>query len=203
MASMHMRFELIDRPEERAAAFYAERARGGAALIVTGGYAPNPQGVIDEGSHCLNSPYQVAEQSKIQEAVHAAGSKIALQVLHAGRYAKVLDAVGPSDIPSPINPRKIHALTTAEVEQTIDDYVNCAALAQQAGFDEVEIIGSEGYLITTFCARVRITERINMAGRSKIVSDYRWKLSGARDNVSGMILSFFTEFRLSILSRAG
>ena len=152
MASMHMRFELMGQAADRAAAFYAERAKGGAALIITGGYAPNPQGVMDAGAHYLNAPDQVEEQKKIPDAVHAAGGKIALQILHAGRYAKVDDLVGPSDLPSPINPREVHALTTDEVEQTVEDYVNCAALAQDAGFDGVEIMGSEGYLITTFCA---------------------------------------------------
>ncbi len=152
MASMHVRFELLDRATERAAAFYAERARGGAALIVTGGYGPNPQGVIEDGADCLNSPDQVEEESAIPAAVHAAGGRIVLQILHAGRYAKVDRPVGASSMPSPINPREIHALTMEEVEQTIEDYVNCAALAQQAGYDGVEIMGSEGYLISTFCA---------------------------------------------------
>lgn len=152
MASMHVRFELMDKPIERAAAFYAERARGGTALIVTGGYGPNPQGVIEDGADYLNSPEQVEEESKIPAAVHDAGGKIVLQILHAGRYAKVDRPVGASSMPSPINPREIHALTTEEVDQTIDDYVNCAALAQQAGYDGVEIMGSEGYLISTFCA---------------------------------------------------
>ncbi|MEE2720357.1 MAG: FAD-dependent oxidoreductase [Pseudomonadota bacterium] len=152
MASMHVRFELLGNGVERAAEFYAERARGGTALIVTGGYGPNPQGVIETGADYLNSEEQIAEERKIPTAVHEAGGKIVLQILHAGRYAKVDDPVGASSIPSPINPREIHALTTDEVEQTIEDYVNCAALAQQAGYDGVEIMGSEGYLISTFCA---------------------------------------------------
>ncbi len=152
MASMHVRFELLGNRVERAAEFYAERARGGTALIVTGGYGPNPQGVIEAGADYLNSDDQVTEESKIPAAVHEAGGKIALQILHAGRYAKVDDPVGASSIPSPINPRKVRALTTDEVEKTIVDYVNCAALAKQAGYDGVEIMGSEGYLISTFCA---------------------------------------------------
>ncbi|MEE2996316.1 MAG: NADPH-dependent 2,4-dienoyl-CoA reductase [Pseudomonadota bacterium] len=152
MASMHVRFELLGNAAERAAAFYSERARGGAALIVTGGYGPNEQGAIETGADCLNSPAQVADERKITTAVHEAGGKIVLQILHAGRYAKVDDPVGASSIPSPINPREIRALSTEEVEQTIEDYVNCAALAQQAGYDGVEIMGSEGYLISTFCA---------------------------------------------------
>ena len=153
MASMHMRFELMDRPTERAAAFYAERARGGASLIVTGGCAPNPAGVMDAEAHFLKSPAQLDEHRAIPEAVHAEGGKIVLQILHAGRYAKIDDLVGPSDMPAPINPRAVHALTTGEVEQTIDDFVNCAELAREAGYDGVEIMGSEGYLITTFCAQ--------------------------------------------------
>ena len=115
MASMHVRFELLGNRVERAAEFYAERARGGTALIITGGYGPNPQGVIETGADCLNSDDQVTEESKIPAAVHEAGGKIALQILHAGRYAKVDDPVGASSIPSPINPRKVHALTTYEV----------------------------------------------------------------------------------------
>ena len=152
MASMHVRFELLGRAKERAAAFYAERARGGAALIVTGGYGPNLAGVIEDGADCLNSADQVEEESKIPAAVHAVGGRIVLQILHAGRYAKVDRPVGASNMPSPINPRKIYSLTTDEVEQTIKDYVNCATLAQRAGYDGVEIMGSEGYLISTFCA---------------------------------------------------
>ena len=152
MASMHARFELLGQAEERAAAFYERRAKGGAALIITGGYSPNPQGVIDEGSHYLNSFEQVPRQQIITDAVHAAGGKIALQILHAGRYAKTDDLVGPSQIASAINPRKVHALSTEEVEKTINDYVTCARLAKAAGFDGVEIMGSEGYLIPTFCA---------------------------------------------------
>ena len=151
MASMHMRFELMGNAEERAARFYAERAKGGVALVVTGGYAPNPDGAIEEGAHFLNSRDQVAAQKIIPTAVHEAGSRVALQILHAGRYAKVDTPVGPSDIPSPINRRQIHALTTEEVEQTVEDFVTTAGLAREAGFDGVEIMGSEGYLITTFC----------------------------------------------------
>ncbi|PPR11291.1 MAG: 2,4-dienoyl-CoA reductase [NADPH] [Alphaproteobacteria bacterium MarineAlpha11_Bin1] len=152
MASMHIRFELLGDASNRAAAFYAERARGGAALIVTGGYGPNQQGVIETGADCLNSSDQLEEERKIPSAVHEAGGRIVLQILHAGRYAKVQNPVGASSIPSPINPRKIRALSSDEVEQTIEDFVNCAALAQEAGYDGVEIMGSEGYLISTFCA---------------------------------------------------
>lgn len=220
MASMHVRFELMDRPVERAAAFYAERARGGTALLVTGGYGPNPQGVIEDGADCLNSPDQIAEESKIPAAVHEAGGKIVLQILHAGRYAKVDNPVGASTLPSPINPREIHALTTEEVEQTIDDYVNCAALAQQAGYDGVEIMGSEGYLISTFCAsstndrtdqwggtfenRIRFPVEIVRRVRERVGSDFimLYRIS-ALDLFEGGLTGEETEILAKEVEKAG
>ena len=220
MASMHVRFELLDRPVERAAAFYAERARGGTALLVTGGYGPNPQGVIEDGADCLNSPDQVAEESKIPAAVHGAGGKIVLQILHAGRYAKVDNPVGASSLPSPINPREIHALTTEEVERTIDDYVNCAALAQQAGYDGVEIMGSEGYLISTFCAsstndrtdqwggsfenRIRFPVEIVRRVRERVGSDFimLYRIS-ALDLFEGGLTGEETEILAQEVEKAG
>ena len=220
MASMHVRLELLDRPVERAAAFYAERARGGTALLVTGGYGPNPQGVIEDGADCLNSPDQVAEESKIPAAVHDAGGKIVLQILHAGRYAKVDNPVGASSLPSPINPREIHALTTEEVEQTIDDYVNCAALAQQAGYDGVEIMGSEGYLISTFCAsstndrtdqwggsfenRIRFPVEIVRRVRERVGSDFimLYRIS-ALDLFEGGLTGEETEILAQEVEKAG
>ena len=220
MASMHVRFELLDRPVERAAAFYAERARGGTALLVTGGYGPNQQGVIEDGADCLNSPDQVVEESKIPAAVHEAGGKIVLQILHAGRYAKVNNPVGASSLPSPINPREIHALTTEEVEQTIDDYVNCAALAQQAGYDGVEIMGSEGYLISTFCAsstndrtdqwggsfenRIRFPVEIVRRVRERVGSDFimLYRIS-ALDLFEGGLTGEETEILAQEVEKAG
>jgi 2,4-dienoyl-CoA reductase (NADPH2) len=150
MGSMHTRLESLDRPFERLALFYAERARGGAGLIVTGGYAPCEGGLLDETGPLLVTPEQADELKPVTQAVHAEGGKIILQVLHTGRYGKVARPVGASDIPSPINPRAPRALGTAEVWQTVDDYVRCAELAQRAGFDGVEIMGSEGYLLNQF-----------------------------------------------------
>ena len=152
MGSMHTRLELMDNALEREVAFYAERARGEVGLIVTGGYAPNPAGRMDEDAAVLDREDQVAGLGRIAKAVHDEGGRICLQILHAGRYAKIAAPVGASDIPSPINRCDIHALTADEVERTIEDFVTCAALAQAAGFDGVEIMGSEGYLITQFCA---------------------------------------------------
>ena len=197
MASMHARFELLGQAEERAAAFYERRAKGGAALIITGGYSPNPQGIIDEGSHYLNSLEQVPRQQIITDAVHAAGGKIALQILHAGRYAKTDDLVGPSDISSPINPRKVHALTSEEVERTINDYVTCAGLAKSAGFDGVEIMGSEGYLIPTFCAAV--TNNRNDKWGGSFENRIRFPIEIVRRTRAEVGTNFIILYRISAL----
>lgn len=147
MGSMHSRMELLDRPFERLAAFYGERAKGGAGLIVTGGYSPNATGVIETGAPIFNDEADIPEHRKVTSRVHAEGGKILLQVLHTGRNAKIDQPVGASDIPSRINPCKPHILSGEEIEQYIEDYAHCAVLAQQAGYDGVEIMGSEGYLI--------------------------------------------------------
>jgi 2,4-dienoyl-CoA reductase (NADPH2) len=150
MGSMHTRLECTDRPAERLAAFYAERARGEVALVVTGGVSPDGAGRMEEDSLVLDRRDQLPFHRQIVDAVHAAGAPICLQILHAGRYAKLDELVGASDIPSPINRRKPRALADADVEATIEAFVECAALAQEAGYDGVEIMGSEGYLITQF-----------------------------------------------------
>ena len=165
MGSMHTRLEHMDRAVERLAMFYAERARGGAGLIVTGGYAPNIDARIDETGPVLITPEQADELKPIPHAVHAHGGKIILQVLHPGRYAKIEQPVGASLIPSRINPRVPRALATHEVWQTVDDYVRCAELAQRAGFDGVEVMGSEGYLINQFSVP-RTNDRVDEFGGS-------------------------------------
>ena len=128
MGSMHTRLESEPDGSARAAAFYAERARGGAALIITGGYSPDAAGRFDENSGALDHADQLAEHRVVTDAVHAAGGLVCLQILHAGRYAKHDGLVGASDIPSPINRRRPHALSTAEVEHTIASFAACAAL---------------------------------------------------------------------------
>ncbi|NQU71171.1 MAG: NADPH-dependent 2,4-dienoyl-CoA reductase, partial [Rhodospirillales bacterium] len=152
MGSMHTRIELLDNSIEREAAYYAERARGEVGLIVTGGYAPNLYGRMDEQSAVFNDASQIGDQRRITDAVHSEGGKICMQILHAGRYAKIPETVGASDLPTPINPVTPRALSADEIEATIEDFAHTAALAQQAGYDGVEIMGSEGYLITQFCA---------------------------------------------------
>ena len=152
MGSMHTGLEEASDGSTRMAAFYAERARGGVGLIVTGGIAPNFAGRVEPRASQLSYRWQVGKHRIITEAVHAAGGKIAMQILHAGRYAYHPMSVAPSAIRSPITPWKPRALTRWGIGRTIADYVRCAELAQRAGYDGVEIMGSEGYLINEFVA---------------------------------------------------
>jgi len=152
MGSMHVGLEEVPNGFERMAAFYAERARGGVGLIVTGGIAPNERGRPMKGGAMLTTEAEAAHHRVVTDAVHQVGGKIAMQILHFGRYSYQKDLVAPSALQAPINPFTPHALTAEEVEQTIDDFACCAGLAQVAGYDGVEIMGSEGYLINEFIA---------------------------------------------------
>ncbi|PAJ82568.1 FAD-dependent oxidoreductase [Burkholderia ubonensis] len=152
MGSMHVGLEEAPDGFDRMAAFYAERARGEAGLIVTGGIAPNERGRPAPGGAMLTTEAEAERHRAVTRAVHAEGGKIALQILHFGRYAYHPALVAPSPLKAPINPFMPHALSGAEVAETIADFVRCAALAQYAGYDGVEIMGSEGYLINAFVA---------------------------------------------------
>ena len=152
MGSMHVGLEEVPHGFERMAAFYAERARGEVGLIVTGGIAPNARARPMQGGAMLVNEVEAEHHRVVTRAVHAEGGKIAMQILHFGRYAYQPDLVAPSALRAPINPFVPHALTADEIEQTIDDFARCAALAQFAGYDGVEIMGSEGYLINEFIA---------------------------------------------------
>jgi 2,4-dienoyl-CoA reductase (NADPH2) len=152
MGSMHIGLEEAPQGYERMAAFYAERAKGEVGLIVTGGVSPNDDGVVFAHGTKLDSIEEAEKHKVITQAVHDAGGKIAMQILHTGRYSYQANNVAPSAIQAPINPIKPKALSSAEVQQTIDDFANCAKLAQYAGYDGVEIMGSEGYLINEFIA---------------------------------------------------
>ncbi|MCP3706917.1 NADPH-dependent 2,4-dienoyl-CoA reductase [Paraburkholderia sp. CNPSo 3274] len=154
MGAMHTRLETLDRPHERLAAFYAARAAGEIGLILSGGFSPNPEGVMEAGGPLFNRAEQLDEHRAVTRAVHEAGGKIVLQVLHAGRYAKVPECVGPRAAKARINAYAPRALSTEEVRATIGDFARTAALAVQAGYDGVEIMGSEGYLINEFTAAV-------------------------------------------------
>lgn len=152
MGSMHTGLEEHPEGAQRLAAFYGERAREGVALIVTGGVAPNAQGVAIKHGATLVSPEQCDWHRPITDAVHAEGGKIALQILHTGRYSYQQDLVAPSAIQAPINPYLPQEMNEQTILQTIDDFARCARLARQAGYDGVEIMGSEGYLINQFLA---------------------------------------------------
>jgi len=150
MGSMHTGLE--ERPEgfERMAAYFAERARGGVGLMVTGGIAPNEEGAVYAGAAKLTTEQEAERHRVVTEAVHQADGKICLQILHAGRYAYSPKQVAPSAIRAPINPFTPHALDEEGIEKQIADFVCCAKLAQFAGYDGVEIMGSEGYFINQF-----------------------------------------------------
>ncbi|MEP7181954.1 MAG: NADPH-dependent 2,4-dienoyl-CoA reductase [Betaproteobacteria bacterium] len=152
MGSMHTGLEEAPHGFERLAEFYAARARGGVGLIVTGGIAPNFTGRLEPKASQLSFPWQVRKHRIITDAVHANGGRIALQILHAGRYSYHPLSAAPSALRSPITPFRPRALSGWGVKKTIADYVRCAALAQRAGYDGVEIMGSEGYLINQFIA---------------------------------------------------
>jgi len=152
MGSMHVGLEEAPNGFERMAAFYAERARGEVGLIVTGGIAPNERGRPAPFGAVLATEEEAAHHRIVTDAVHQEGGKIAMQILHFGRYSYQQDLVAPSAIKAPINHFVPHALTGEEVEQTIADFVRCAALAHYAGYDGVEVMGSEGYLINEFIA---------------------------------------------------
>ena len=152
MGSMHLGLEEAERGFERMAAFYAERAAGGAALIVTGGIGPNAEGGVGTGAAIMTTSEEAAKHRIVTDAVHAAGGKIAMQILHTGRYAYNPHAVAPSPLQAPINPVKPKELDQAGIEQQISDFVRAAQLAQSAGYDGVEIMGSEGYLLNQFIA---------------------------------------------------
>jgi 2,4-dienoyl-CoA reductase (NADPH2) len=154
MGSMHTNLEEAPNGFARLAAFYAERAREGVGLIVTGGIAPNVEGAVFQGAAMLTTQDEAERHRPVVEAVHAEGGHICLQILHAGRYAYSPDLVAPSPIQAPINPFMPRELSTDEVMRQVDDYVHCATLAQAVGYDGVEVMGSEGYLINQFlCPR--------------------------------------------------
>lgn len=150
MGSMHTGLEEMPNGFERMAAFFAERARGGVGLIVTGGVGPNEEGSVRAGAAKLSTPEEAEEHKVVTQAVHEAGGKICMQILHAGRYAYSPQLVGPSAIQAPINPFTPRELDEEGIEKQIRDFVNCASLAQEAGYDGVEVMGSEGYFINQF-----------------------------------------------------
>lgn len=152
MGSMHLGLEEMPDGFSRMAEFYAQRARGGVGLIVTGGIGPNRAGAVHADAALMATAQDVSNHAMVTHAVHGAGGKICMQILHTGRYAFNPDAVAPSAIQSPISPFLPKELTDDNIKELIQDFVNCALLAKDAGYDGVEIMGSEGYLINQFIA---------------------------------------------------
>jgi len=150
MGSMHTRLDSQSDPITKLAAFYAERARGEVALVITGGFSPNGEGLIEPDSPRMDDAAETAALRPICDAVHGEGALICAQLLHAGRYAKIENCVAPSPIRAPINKFAPRELTHEDILHTINDFVTAAANAQAAGFDGVEVMGSEGYLLNEF-----------------------------------------------------
>lgn len=198
MGSMHTRLESEPDSSKKQAVFYAERAKGGASLIITGGHSPDAWGKMEEDSATLTSEDQVPYHRVITDAVHVAGAAIVLQILHAGRYARIDDdPIGPSDIASPINKRRVRALTDTQVEQCADDFARCAALAKQCGYDGIEVMGSEGYLLTQFTS-ARVNNRTDRWGGS-IDNRMRFPLEVVRRIRAAVGQDFLIIYRLSAL----
>jgi len=153
MGSMHTGLEEAENGHERMAAYFAERARGGVGLIVTGGFGPNQRAATHEMTRMLWSDKDCQDHKIITDAVHDAGSKICFQILHTGRYAFNQNPIAPSAIQAPISPFKPKAATEEEIEQQIVDFVRTATLAKKSGYDGVEIMGSEGYFLNQFIAQ--------------------------------------------------
>ena len=175
MGSMHTGLEEAHNGFARLARFYAERAKGGVGLIVTGGISPNLVGRLEPRASQLSFGWQLAKHRVVTEAVHAEGGRIAMQILHAGRYAYHPLAVAPSAIKSVISPFKPRALTVWGIGRTIAAYARCAALARRAGYDGVEIMGSEGYLINQFIAPRTNHRRDEWGGAFENRIRFQWR----------------------------
>lgn len=189
MGSMHTGLEEAKNGYERMAVYFKARAQGGAGLMVTGGVAPNLAGRISPFASQLSFPWQIRHHRIVTDAVHQVdGAKICMQILHSGRYGYHPFCVSASRLKSPISPFKPWALTSLGIKKTIFDFSNCAGLAQKAGYDGVEIMGSEGYLLNQFIAartnrrtdkyggvfenRIRLALEIVKAVRNKTGSDF-------------------------------
>jgi 2,4-dienoyl-CoA reductase (NADPH2) len=197
MGSMHTGLEDHARDFGKLAEYFAARARGGVGLMVTGGFSPNIRGWLKPFASRLSSRFQVPAHRRITGAVHAAGGRICLQILHAGRYAFHPLSVAPSAIKSPITPFTPRALSTAGVERTIRAFARCARLAQDAGYDGVEVMGSEGYLINEFLAE-RSNQRTDRWGGS-VANRMRFSVEIVRRTREAVGRDFILIYRLSML----
>ncbi len=197
MGSMHTQLEARPGGLERLAAFYAERARGGAALIVTGGFAPNDAGNLGPHRAQFSTREDCERHRVIPRTVHEAGGRIVLQLLHSGRYGFHERIVAPSALKSPINAHAPREMSAPEVEQTIEDFAQAAGLAREAGYDGVEIMGSEGYLITQFLAER--TNRRTDAWGGPLENRLRFACEIVRRSRAAAGRDFIIVFRMSVL----
>jgi 2,4-dienoyl-CoA reductase (NADPH2) len=197
MGSMHTGLESAPGGHAKLAAFYAERAAGGTALLVTGAFAPNMEGNLSPARETMIDGEDREKHRVIPRAVHDAGGRILLQLLHGGRYSKHPNAVAPSALRAPINKVTPRALTTEEVERTIEDFVRGAMLGQEAGYDGVEIMGSEGYLITQFLC-LRTNQRADEWG-GPLEQRMRFATEIVRRTRERCGADFLIQYRLSVL----
>ena len=197
MGSMHTNLEEIEGGYAKLAKFYAARARGGVGMIVTGGISPNKSGVVFHGAACMDNEGEIPQHKQVTDAVHAEGGKICMQILHTGRYAYTKALVAPSAIQAPINPYMPKELSGEEVEQQINDYVRSAELAKLAGYDGVELMGSEGYLINQFIVQ-RTNHRTDLWGGS-FENRIRFPLEIIRRVRESIGDKFILIYRLSML----
>jgi 2,4-dienoyl-CoA reductase (NADPH2) len=197
MGSMHTGLEDRARDYDRLAAYFAERARGEVGLMVTGGIAPSIEGWLGPFASKLSWPWEVRRHQKVTRAVHAEGGRICMQILHAGRYGYHPLSVSASRVKSPITPFTPRALSAKGVERTIDDFVQCAAYAREAGYDGVEVMGSEGYLINQFL--VARTNRRTDAWGGAFENRMRFPIEIVRRMRERVGRDFIVIYRLSML----
>lgn len=197
MGSMHTGLEEEKGGFEKLAAFYKERALGGVGLIVTGGISPNLRGRLTPHACQLSFPWQVGKHRVVTQAVHEAGGKICMQILHAGRYGYHPFSQAPSKIKSPITPFTPSAMSNRQVRSTIKDYASSAALAKKAGYDGVEVMGSEGYLINQFVSARTNTRTDEWGGAFEKRAQFPIEIVNAIRAKVGK--DFIIIFRLSML----
>lgn len=197
MGSMHTGLEEDKNSLQRLAAFYQERAQGGVGLIVTGGFAPNRAGRLTPHAAKLTSNQEQHQHELVTHTVHEAGGKIALQILHAGRYGYHPFIVAPSRLKSPISPFKPWTMSVSRIIKTIDHFARCARLAKAAGYDGVEIMGSEGYLINQFI--VSHTNHRNDEWGGSFANRMRFPVEVVRRVREAVGEQFIIIYRLSML----
>ena len=197
MGSMHTGLEPMREGPGKLAAFYAERARGGVALIVTGAFSPTLEGSLGPWRETMMDASDRDRHRAIPQAVHDAGGRILLQLLHGGRYSRRPDLVAPSPLKAPINSLAPRELSAAEVGQTVDAFARAAALAREAGYDGVEIMGSEGYLITQFLC-LRTNQRQDEWGGS-FANRMRFAVEIVRRVRERCGADFVVQYRISVL----